>query len=114
MINKRPIFEGNSLVEQLVNVIEIKGLSKNDYSFVKNKELFLLIKNHKFSFKKLDDIISCADKGLIKLLKSLLIVNPAQRIKAIDAINSDFINSIRDYDVEDPISDVEIDFPFDR
>jgi len=108
MVLEHPLFQGESSVDQIVEIIKVCGTpSKKDIkSMNKNYKIykFPLIKCYTLHeiFK---DYIKNLGEEFINLIKKILVYNPKKRLKPIEALIDPFFDDIREYGVLE--SDIE-------
>eukprot|EP00794_Sanderia_malayensis_P012793 gene12793-14105_t len=87
MVNKKPIFQGDSEIDELFKIFQILGTPTNDdWEGVEQLQAYKK-QFPKWSRKKLSTIVPGLEKAGIDLLEKFLIYDPASRISARKAMN---------------------------
>ena len=94
MITKRPLFPGDSEIDQLFSIFKILGTPTEETWPGVTELPTYSSKFPKFHRRNLKDIVVGADPLAIDLLEKMLIYDPAQRITAKDALDHPWFDTL--------------------
>ena len=99
MVLEHPLFQGESSVDQIVEIIKVCGTpSKNDIkSMNKNYKIYKFPLIKCFTLHEIfKDYIKYLGEEFINLIKKILVYNPRKRLKPIEALIDPFFDDIRE------------------
>jgi glycogen synthase kinase 3 beta len=99
MVLEHPLFQGESSVDQIVEIIKVCGTpSKNDIkSMNKNYKIYKFPLIKCFTLHEIfKDYIKYLGEEFINLIKKILVYNPNKRLKPIEALIDPFFDDIRE------------------
>ena len=94
----RPIFPGDSTMNQIKRILEFTGLpSKEDIESINSEYASTMIDNLEISKKKdIREFFPNVDDDVLDLLRKTLQFNPNKRITVEDALNHQFVSKFHD------------------
>ena len=94
MITKRPLFPGDSEIDQLFSIFKILGTPTEETWPGVTELPSYSSKFPKFHRRNLKDILVGADPLAVDLIEKMLIYDPAQRITAKDALDHPYFDNL--------------------
>ena len=108
----RPIFPGDSTMNQIKRILEVTGLpSEEDLESINSPYASTMIDNLDVPKKKdLREIFPNVDKDVLDLLRKTLHFNPNKRISVEEALDHEFVSKFHDPQTE-PICPFPVSMP---
>lgn len=115
LLSKNYLFPGDNYLAQIKLIIELLGSpAPEDIEFITNDHAKNYVMNFKNIKKKpLSKVINYNNNQAIDLLDKMLQFNPVKRIPVDEALQHNYVASIRDEGVIDPVYTGNINFDFD-